>query len=242
LINIKELKQLSKHLTLLYVEDDSDIRQETYELLKHFFHSISVAVDGKEGLEIYKNNFLDTRKYHDIVLSDIQMPNLNGVELSRAIQKINSQQKIIIISAHSDKKNLIELINLGIHSFIEKPFNHDHLFSMLYKVCCLLRADSILNLSNEIQYDRGCKKLMTSEQEEIALSDNELKLLELFTNHNNQTFSTVEIFNHLYYDKPEKEFSEDSIKSLIKRFRKKLPKNTILNNRQLGYYINMTIS
>lgn len=71
---------------------------------------------------------------YDIVLSDITMPNMNGVKLSREIRHLNSEQTIIILSAHSELEYLIELIDIGIHQFIAKPFNEDELFYRLLKV------------------------------------------------------------------------------------------------------------
>lgn len=126
---IKELKLFSKNLSLLVVEDQKDLNEELVELTSLFFQKVDFAYDGVEALEKYKKS-----KY-DLVLSDITMPNMNGVKLSREIKHINSDQSIIILSAHNELEYLIDLIDIGIHQFVAKPFKEEELFYRLLKVC-----------------------------------------------------------------------------------------------------------
>lgn len=125
---IKELQLFAKDLSLLIVEDQKDLNQELYELTSIFFKSVDVAFDGVEALKKYKEN-----DYH-IILSDITMPNMNGVTLSREIRHISNEQSIIILSAHNELEYLIDLIDIGIHQFIAKPFKEEELFYRLLKV------------------------------------------------------------------------------------------------------------
>jgi len=237
LVNLKKLKVISSELSLLYVEDDEMLRNQTHQLFLQLFKTVHVAEDGEAGLSLYKNFFLDTNSYYDIVLSDIKMPNLDGIGLSQAILNINAGQKIIIASAHSEKDYLVNLINIGVNAFIEKPFG-DNIFEALYKICSTFQKERSVALGNGYYYS-AYKKSILFNNEEILLSDNEFKFLELLINNANQHFMAEDIFNHLYYDKVEKEFSLDSIKSLVKRLRKKLPKDLIINSYQSGYRINL---
>lgn len=237
MINLKKLKIISSGLSLLYVEDDKVLRHQTHQLMLQLFKTVHVAEDGEAGLSHYKNFYLDTNRYYDIVLSDIQMPNLDGIGLSQAILDINSEQKIIIVSAHSQKDDLVNLINLGVNAFIEKPFG-DNIFEVLYKICDTFQKQRSVDFGDGYYYSAFRKAILFND-EEIILSENEFKFLELLINNSNQHFMAEDIFNHLYYDKVEKEFSLDSIKSLVKRLRKKLPKDFILNSYQLGYRLNL---
>ena len=125
---IKELKLFAKDLNILIVEDQKDLNTELVEVNSLFFKKVDYAFDGLEALELYKQN-----DYH-IVLSDITMPNMNGVELAREIKALNSEQTIVILSAHSELEYLIELIDIGIHQFVAKPFKQEELFYRLLKV------------------------------------------------------------------------------------------------------------
>lgn len=125
---ITELKTFGKDLTILIAEDDRELNEQLIELLKIFFKKVYFAYDGADALEIYKNNHID------ILLSDITMPRLNGVELCREVKNINREQSIAILSAHSELEFLIPLIDIGIHQFVAKPFESQELLYRLLKV------------------------------------------------------------------------------------------------------------
>ena len=90
------LEKYSKDISILFVEDDLSIRTEIKELLEEIFSIVYVAVDGKDGLEKYLDFYKKNSVYFDLVLSDIQMPNMDGIELIKAIYKENSNQKVAI--------------------------------------------------------------------------------------------------------------------------------------------------
>ena len=236
-LNFKTLKQLSQELTLLYIEDDDILREETALMFKNFFKDVTVAVDGIEGLNLYKEYSTCNDKYYDIVVSDIEMPRLNGIELSKEIFKLNRDQSIIIISAYSDKEYFIELINIGVKGFMQKPLSSDKILNVLYDVCNSLNDEDIILLDHIYSFDTNTSSLFCKD-DKVDLSENELRFLELLIKNKNQSFTAIEVFNHLYINEPDKEFSNDSIKSLVKRLRKKVPQDFILNTQQLGYYVN----
>jgi len=238
LMNFQTLKKLSQNLTLLYVEDDDNVRKSTARTFFKLFKQVDLAVDGEEGLELYNNFFLDNNAYYDIVISDIQMPRLDGIGMSKAIFEINKQQKIIIMSAYSDKEYLVDLINIGVEGFMQKPLASEQILEILYEVCSAFQDENSVDLGEGYYYDGTLRALFLND-EKIDLSDKELKLLELLVKNSNQSFSAEDIFNHIYYDQAEKEFSADSIKSLVKRLRKKIPHDIISNTQQLGYSINL---
>lgn len=137
------LKKTAGNLRVLYVEDDSMLRAETSNFFRQIYKKIDLATDGKEGMELYKQYFLDNNSYYDIVITDIQMPNLNGIDMCKEILEINKEQKIIVISAHEEKEYLLEAINIGIDGFIQKPLNIDKAIEVLYKTCITFQSDDL---------------------------------------------------------------------------------------------------
>jgi EAL domain-containing protein (putative c-di-GMP-specific phosphodiesterase class I)/CheY-like chemotaxis protein/GGDEF domain-containing protein len=133
-MNIKELKEITKNFNILYVEDEDELRIKTTEVFKHLFKNVHEAVNGTDGLEKYKNFYKQTGKYYDIVITDINMPIMDGIELSKNIYEINKTQYILVISAYNDSDMLEKFIELGIDGFIKKPIVMTQFINRIYKV------------------------------------------------------------------------------------------------------------
>ena len=131
-IDINEILNYSRNLTILYVEDDQTVREHTVELLEDFFQKVLVAEDGEEGLQKYLSYKKIFDYYPDIVITDIRMPNIDGLEMSEKILEVRPQQTIIVLSAHNDSEYLLKLIDLGINYFLSKPFRSKQIFQALY--------------------------------------------------------------------------------------------------------------
>ncbi|MDX9744782.1 MAG: response regulator [Arcobacteraceae bacterium] len=125
MIDLDEVIKLSKDLTVLYVEDDSFVLEKTSQLLETIFYSVDVATNGEEGMESYQN------KKYDLVITDIKMPRKDGRDLIKFIKEINENQPIIVTSAYNDSNRLMELIELGIDSFLLKPISSKTFFKTL---------------------------------------------------------------------------------------------------------------
>ncbi|MEA3384699.1 MAG: EAL domain-containing protein [Campylobacterota bacterium] len=104
-------------IKLLYVEDDLEARKSTLKIIKRFFNDIVVAVDGKDGLEKFKTNNID------IVITDIFMPNMDGIEMLGDIMKLNPKIYSIVLTANSDQGSFTKIIKLGVKSYIIKPMD-----------------------------------------------------------------------------------------------------------------------
>ena len=126
--DIVEVKALALETKVLYVEDDEMLRQTFSLFLGKLFAVVDVAVDGKEGLEKYASS------NYDIVITDILMPRINGIEMSEKIYQMNSDQDIIIVSAHSEGEYLSQAIRLGVSGYILKPVQNEQMLEVLYKV------------------------------------------------------------------------------------------------------------
>jgi len=130
--NLQDVIRLGGKLNILYVEDDVALLKETRTILEKIFKSVDVARNGAEGF------FKFTQKRYDLVITDIEMPELNGLAMSTKIKELDSQVPIIVISAYSNSSYLIEAINIGINYYVLKPILLPQLLSTLHSVVELI--------------------------------------------------------------------------------------------------------
>ncbi len=114
-------------ISLLYVEDEQVTRSAVARMLKRRVLTVYEAENGQEGLDLYK------QYKPDIVISDIRMPVLDGMEMSKEIKALDKNSKIILTTAHSDASILINSIEVGIDKYIMKPLDIASLFSSVEK-------------------------------------------------------------------------------------------------------------
>lgn len=138
MIDTKKLKEAAQGLKILYVEDDRDLRNHTQRLLSAFFNHIDTAENGVEGLDKYR------QMTYDLVITDINMPLMNGVKMVEHIKSAHARQVIIVISAHDESSYLLDLINLGVDYFVLKPLDINQFLVVLEKavqVCKLMHME-----------------------------------------------------------------------------------------------------
>ena len=135
--DIKDLLKYSKEFEILYVEDDPELQKSMLKIFNRLFHKVDTADNGEIGLEKY-NIRLNTDKPYDLVLTDINMPKMNGIEMSQEILNQMAEQKIIIISAYSEAHYLQQAIDIGVSGFLTKPIKNTQLFRQLVPVCSAL--------------------------------------------------------------------------------------------------------
>ena len=158
-----------KNITVLYVEDEADLRNVTSQILKNFTKQQFLAENGKEGLDIFK----EKEKEIDLVITDINMPIMNGLEMIKEIKKINLNIPIIVATAFSNKEYLLEAIDIGVDKYVLKPIDVSKLLqimsqSLLYHELKELYTDSLTNLPNRNQL---LKDLGKAKDPSIALLD-----------------------------------------------------------------------
>jgi len=132
-MDFQKVFQYSKNLTILYVEDDEQLRSETYDVLEDFFEVVDISTNGKEALEKYLHYYEKKSQYYDLVITDINMPIMDGISLIKEIHKISEDQSIIVVSAYNESSRLIDLIHEGITNFVMKPIAPIQLMTMLHK-------------------------------------------------------------------------------------------------------------
>ena len=131
-INNKLILENSKSLNILYVEDDEQLRNSTATLFRNFFNTVDIAEDGEIGYRMYEE-FLDKTGFpYDLVISDINMPNMDGLKMCDMIKNLYINQVVIFITAHDEIRYLHSAINLGVNAFLTKPIEIQQLKHVLY--------------------------------------------------------------------------------------------------------------
>lgn len=217
------VEKLSNY-TVLYAEDEEGIRKNLAEMLTLLFHRVLVAQNGEEAYELYK-------KYSpDLIITDIKMPKLNGIELVKKIRKEDKITQIIINSAHTEVDYMLEAVELSLIRYIVKPITSTKLNEALEKFLELQNFDKIIDLADEWKYDKA-NKIVLHNETIYELTKKELSLLELFLLEKSViTYAKIEL--ELWENES---MSLNALRLFMKNFRKKLPPNYIKNIQGVGY-------
>ena len=221
--------------TLLYAEDEIETRKNYANYLKRLFKEVYVVSNGQEALNVYNE------KKPNIMLLDINMPFINGLELTKKIRQEDKTTRVIILTAHLEQDKLLFAAELNLTKYLPKPTTRTQLKDALNEAVVqykeLLDEKEILEIKKDLIWNLNTKKL-TLENKDIKLTKYEILLLELLCLQKDRIFSIEEISYKLWDDIDELENSAKKIKDIIKRLRKKLPSNTIENIYGVGYKIN----
>jgi DNA-binding response OmpR family regulator len=229
----------TKNFTVLYIEDNESFLKETTTVFTELFYKVDTAINGKEGLELYKSYLKKEKIPYDIVITDISMPHMNGIELIKEIYKIDKGQSIIVISAHDESKYLLELLNMGIEQFLVKPIDFDILLTVLFGTLSKITKDNLIQKKvNIVELKDGYlwqvdNSLLLKDEDVIKLTKKETFIMQVFIKNGYKVSTFQEILNSIY-DEPQN-MSDESLKPIISRLRKKIPKQTIENVYGLGY-------
>jgi len=191
-----------KNITILYAEDEAALREITLNILKGFTKKQFVAENGAQGLELFKENESEI----DIIITDVNMPIMNGLEMIREIKRINPNIPIIVATAFSNTEYLLEAIDIGVDKYVLKPIDMKKLLqlmsqSLLYHELKDLYIDNLTHLPNR---NRLKKDLEESSEDLMALI-------------NIDKFSTInDLFGESNGDKVLVEFSDNLKKFFIK--------------------------
>ena len=223
------LKKYYKNIKILYVEDDEIARENGIEYLENYFELIYDASDAIKALQLYE-------KYKpDIIITDIQMPKLNGLEFVKRIRQKDKKTQVIIITAFSDKDYLLKAIELGLVKYLVKPVREKEFEEALFLCINALEKDetNIIQLDEITFFDTFNKNLISS-NEMVKLRAKELNFLELLIKNKNRYVSYEEIENYVWNDSV---MTKDALKTLVKNIKTKIQKDLILNLTNSGYKI-----
>ena len=230
---LTEVMSATKKLTLLYVEDNKEARASTLNILHEFFDDIVIGVDGEDGFEKFKENQID------LIITDINMPKMNGLEMLQKIKGLNEDIPSLIFSAYNEASFFVDSIKIGIEGYLLKPINFDQFLTVLNKVTQKIQALKSVTLLKQYK-----EIVDTSSIVSILSKDNRITYV-------NDAFCKVsgyeqeELIGKDYYDATKnvqsKELNHDIYKTI--REEKKIWKGITKNISKTGeaYYLESTI-
>jgi DNA-binding response OmpR family regulator len=222
--------KLLKKLRVLLVEDEENLANLLKSAIGDNFYSFSLAKDGEEGLE----RFIDMRP--DIVITDIMMPKLTGLEMAKEIKKIDQNAAIIILSAFSETDKLLNAIDVGVVKYFIKPFDPDELLEYILLISEKIQSKNTF-FPNGFYFNATTKNLYKKGRY-VSLSKRENKFIQLLVQGNEEEISIINderLKKELWAGE---EVGDDRLRAFIKRVREKTSKDLIINIRGQGYTIN----
>ncbi|WP_331774256.1 response regulator transcription factor [Sulfurospirillum sp. 1612] len=220
---------LLRQSSILLAEDDKNVRESFKKVLLLYVDTVYEAKDGYQAYEFYK-------KYHpDILITDIKMPLLNGLELIKKIRSENSDIPIIVTSAFADQDFLLESIKLSLVEYVIKPIKGSDLTRLLEECATILmkKSQTIIMLDERSSYDYK-NKIFTHHDESIPLTHKEIEFFELLLSHRGNLVTKRNIEDKLYIYE---EAPPSALKNLVFKLRKKLGTDHIKTIGKLGYMI-----
>jgi len=221
-----------KNITVLFVEDEENIRKALKSAIGDEFKEFMLARDGSDGLKKFQ-------KYKpDIVVTDILMPIMDGLEMSKEIKAISRDTPIVVLSAFDEKERLLQAIDIGIDKYLIKPIDAEDLMETLHFIGeDLLNLDNLLDLGNGYAFDRK-KRVLIKDGQTITLTKKELLFITVLVKNLGSYVLHEEIKKYVWTNK---NVSDAAIRTFIKRVRGKTDKKFIKNIPGLGYKINTKI-
>jgi DNA-binding response OmpR family regulator len=227
---MNEKYKLLKNKTILYVEDDLTLQKNIVETLGHFFGKVLMASDGDDGYSIY----IENQNKIDLIITDINMPNTDGITFSKSVREYDKNLPIIIISAYTDTDYLLDSIDLNIIKYITKPFTTKKIITLLDKLLEHFELNNhiLINKDIKLNYENG-ELLITNHK--IKLTKKETNFMKLLAENSIVTYDMMYEYMWDYNKSP----SADAIKSFIRKFKKKLPFDFVKNQHSVGYYLDI---
>jgi len=220
-------KEILKNYTILYVEDDEEVRKVAVEYLSRICKKVYEAENGKVALNIWRD------EKPDIIITDISMPKMNGIDMARYIRSEDLKTPIIVATAYTDQDYLFKAVELQLVKYIVKPITKDKLMGALELSLQRMEDKSkfALPLSKACAYNAFSKEIVC-EGEPVKLTKNELLFLDLLAFNTSRVVTYEEIESQVW---PYEGMSSDAIRSLVRALRKKLPDDALENISGVGY-------
>ncbi|ABS43223.1 DNA-binding response regulator [Campylobacter jejuni subsp. doylei 269.97] len=224
------MSQECKELIILVVEDAIKTRESLINVLSERFSKVIGAQNGDEGLKKFK------KFKPDLVITDIAMPIMDGLDMAREIKEISDDVPIVVLSTYSEKERLLRSIDIGIDKYLIKPVDIEELFKVLD---CLvgekIEANMLVKISEEYQFNKTKRTLIHNGQE-IVLTKKELAFISLLLKQPGVLVLHEDIKKNVWIGE---HVSDTAVRTFIKRVRDKVGEDFIKNVPSLGYKINI---
>jgi len=225
---INDKYKFLKNKSILYVEDDISLQKNIKEVFMHFFKNIYIAKDGDEAYTLY----IEHQNKIDMIITDINMPNTDGITLSKLIREFDKNIPIIIVSAYTNTDYLLDSIDLNVIKYITKPLTTNKIMKLLDKLLEHFKVTSCMNITQNIYFDYELNSLWLN-KEEIKLTPKESKFLKLLCEHKIVTYDMMSEHLWNYESAP----TQNAIKTFIKKLKMKLPDEILKNQQGVGYFV-----
>jgi two-component system, OmpR family, response regulator VanR len=213
-----------KNYTILCVEDEDGIRKRLVNTLKYYFAEVYEASNVDDAYELYYEH------KPTIIISDIEMPKKNGIELISEIRKNDLNTIVIMLTAYSSEEYLLSLINLNINHYILKPTTSENLLNGIIKAFGD-KLENKIKFTDEIYFNMKQRELYYKD-EIITLRKRDKDFLLLLHENRNRVLTYSLIEEYIWKDKS---MSMSALKTFIKELRQRLPIDLIVNIPQEGY-------
>mgnify|MGYP005992642233 CR=1 FL=1 len=236
---MKTIENYKKNLNLLYIEDDPVISKKIKTILEKFFNKVLIANEGEEAFKIYENNKID------LIISDINMPKMNGLQFLELLRKKSPDIPFIFVTAREDPNMMLKAIQLDIDNYILKPIDLKDFLNIINNACEKLYRKSIkeeekniIKIDEKVFWNKE-NRILTQNDQICKLTKKELLILDLLLKSKNKTYPVNEIINHLWLDDFKEKDYISCLKNIISRLRMKMPQINIENIYGMGYRINL---
>lgn len=214
-----------KDKTVLYIEDELEVLTNIGTLLSHYFDKVYLAEDGLEGQKILHD------KKIDLMLIDIELPTINGIDLIKKIRETNKSIPIIVISAYTNENYLLAAVELNLLKYIVKPLTSDKIKTVLTTLNDYFSECNEIALTSSITISGRESVVIINNNNKLKLTKKELRFLIYLAQKRSIGYDTLQA---LWKNKPP---TKNAIRVFIKKIRQKLPDNTIKTNNDTGYFI-----
>ncbi len=226
---------------VLLVEDEELARETLDFYLNTIFDEVVLACDGEEAVKIFEENFKKDQ-YFDLVLTDLQMPNKDGMNMIKDILKYVEDQRFIIVSAHKNNEDLLTLINLRVLGYFVKPLNVDDMMHMLKKAKEEVLADrketkkdtNLIKLNDRYTFNLENEKLYL-DNNIVKLSKRESDILNVLIENIGEIVSMEDFKQKVWEDET---VSDSAFRTNMKRLKDKVSEDDfIISQKGFGYTI-----
>ncbi len=222
-------------MSILYAEDEDLTRVNYANYFRRFFKEVYEAKDGEEAYQIY------LQKRPEILILDIDMPKLDGLEVALKIRQTDKTSRIIMLTAIIDTQKLILATELNLTKYLSKPIKRDELKNALnLSVKQFYDINTKIHKTIKISYDLiwNCEREdLSFKNKIIKLTKFERRFFRILTSKKNHFFSQEEIIIFVWGEDALLDYNPSRLKNLVKRIRKKLPVDCIKNLYSLGYKV-----
>jgi len=225
------LRKLEK-LIILYVENEKEYLEKYTPFLEEYCGKLYIAHNPQDAYHFYKE------KKPDIIIMDLFVAKWGGITLAKKIRQRDYNTYLIALTKHATKEILLEIVDLHFSSYLIKSLDRTKLLKALLKVSKQLENKKIIYLKENYFWDSKIKTLFYKDKQ-IVLTRREQKLFEILIEKNGDACSDDEIFFYVWEDEFNRTVTNESIRTLVKNLRKKIPKNIIENQYGVGYKINI---